>query len=200
MNAAPPSWRVGDDPDPGVAERVEEAEERLARDGEGVADAGGAQGVGDGAPDGARRGGLGDGFDRGGLGGARGLVAGASPSAIGLGLGGLVGRRGGLGSAAVGLRRRPATLGLGGGSAGATGVGELRAAVTVDLRRRDRRLRLGRLGRSRALGHRGGPGPGHNAAGTATADTIEPQDDDDGHRDHHDPGKTGTRHRSAPQR
>ena len=37
----------GDDPDPGVAERIEQPEERLAGDRERVADAGRAQGVGD---------------------------------------------------------------------------------------------------------------------------------------------------------
>ena len=46
----------GDDADAGVAEGVEEAEERLAGHREGVADAGAAQGVGDEAPDGPRPG------------------------------------------------------------------------------------------------------------------------------------------------
>jgi hypothetical protein len=40
-----------DDPDPRVAQPLEEPEEALARHGERVADAGGAQGVGDEAPD-----------------------------------------------------------------------------------------------------------------------------------------------------
>ena len=44
----------GDDPDAGVAERVEQPEERLAGDGEGVADPGRAQGVGDQPADGPR--------------------------------------------------------------------------------------------------------------------------------------------------
>ena len=43
-----------DDPDPGALEGIEEAEERLARDGERVPDAGGAEGVGDEPADGAR--------------------------------------------------------------------------------------------------------------------------------------------------
>ena len=58
-----------DDADPGTLEGVEEPEERLARDGEGVADAGCAELVGDVAADGARPG-VDDGLGhlRGGLG------------------------------------------------------------------------------------------------------------------------------------
>ncbi len=48
----------GDDPDPGGLEPFEQAEEALARDGEGIPDAGGAQGVGDEPTDGSRPGGL----------------------------------------------------------------------------------------------------------------------------------------------
>ena len=44
----------GDDPDPGVAERIQDAKEGLARNGEGVPDARGSQRVGDEPPDGSR--------------------------------------------------------------------------------------------------------------------------------------------------
>ena len=43
-----------DHPDAGLTERVEQAKEQFAGHGEGVADAGAAQGVGDEAPDRAR--------------------------------------------------------------------------------------------------------------------------------------------------
>ena len=56
MNAAAAFVARRDDPDPGALERVEQPEERLARDGERVADAGRAQRVGDEPADGPRAG------------------------------------------------------------------------------------------------------------------------------------------------
>ena len=134
MNAARALVAGRDDPDPGPFERVEQAEERLAGNREGVPDAGRAEGVGDEPADGPRPG-VGHRLEVGGsrwsagtagVGGV-GRLGGASTSSSGSSVG-VIGRR-----RCAGIRRR-------------------RLADAVRRSRRARRCRLRRLGRLRRVG------------------------------------------------
>ena len=191
-----------DDPDPGVAERVEQAEERLARNGERVAHAGGPQGVGDEPPDGPRAGPRLD-LRRGRLGLGLGVIV---PSAS-IGLDPASGRRAAHRRAAH-RRRASAAVGVG------DRVGRQRsravrpvAAVRRGVGHRRQGLGLGLVGGGlgRGLGRRSGVElghgdgvsssrsaavPAHQTSGWATAETTRVITTIDGDDDHH--GLRGT--------
>ena len=131
-----------DDPDPGAVERVEQPEERFAGDGERVADAGGAERVGDEATDGSRP----DRDDRLEL-GLVGRVAGSGSRRRATRFGGLgSGSRCGLGVSVVGLERcgfedRARRPGVGLGS----GLRHRVASADMSVRECGRRARSWRL-------------------------------------------------------
>ena len=114
-----------DDPDAGGVEALEQAEEAFARHGERVADADGAEGVGDVPADAA------GGF---GLGRAAGS---GSAAGSGVGLGGGLGLGGGSGSGSAAARVRARRPAAGSGSAGSAGSASGSASAAVRVERRD---------------------------------------------------------------
>ena len=150
-----------DDADPGALECVEEPEERLARDGEGVADAGCAQLVGDVAADGARPG-VDDGLGhlRGGLGRRLGrgsaTVAGSASGSVDSWFRRRLGRRLTFGAVvSVGRGRAPSVPRRRARASASVASVRLRGRLQRWLRRRDRCLAGQLVGRGCGveLGH-----------------------------------------------